>query len=145
MAQPTAAQDPRRVATVIWGAMLAGLVFFLLVGTFAGPAAQGRPVNPERSTSLVFLATALTVAMLVASRILPRLVSPPAPAPGQLALARHVMSCALCEAGALFCIVVWTVTGAAMVLAPFVLALGGLLACFPSEARWAALGGGEPR
>jgi hypothetical protein len=143
MATPMAERDPRRVALLIWLALLAGLLVILVVGTFAGPAAQGHPFDPERATTLVFLATALTVAMVVASRVLPRVLRPTASEPAQLALARHVMACALCEAGALFCVVVWTVSGDAVVLAPFVLALGGLVACFPSEGRWEALGGGR--
>jgi hypothetical protein len=51
---------------------------------------------------------------------------------------------ALCEGTGLFAIVVFMVTGSPVALVLLLLPLGGLVACYPSDDRWEALGG-SPR
>ena len=129
---------PRRIALIIWGAILAGVAILVLVAALVGPSLHRDGDPAGLAEVLVPLAAVLAAGTLVASRLVPRLVQ----ATGdQGALAKHVTACALCDGGALFAAVVWMVTGAPLALALLLLPLAGLLACWPGDARWAALGG----
>jgi len=130
---------PRRAAFIIWGAMLAGLLVLLVVAAVIGPSVREEGVDAQLAGVLLPLLALVAAGTLVASRLVPRLVK----AVGeQAALPKQIMACALCDAGAAFAVVVWMLTGTPLALALLLLPLGGLVACWPGDARWEALGGG---
>lgn len=139
---PTTApnQDPRRAAPVIWGALLAGQVLFLAVAFFARPGMN--PVDPGFARLMLLLLASFATVVVLLSRLLPpRLPRHAGVSPDQHALSRNVVACAFCEGAGLFAIVVYLVTGSPVALAILVLPLAGLVACWPGDARWEALGG----
>ena len=130
----------RRVATWIWAALLAVPVAFCAVALRIA-----RPGAPGAAGSLLQAAAALTaVNVLLAFTIPPRIF--PASAGGRegVALARSLVSWALCDAAAIFPLVAFVVTGDARQLA---LAAGGVVALalvYPAPRRWARLLPPEP-
>jgi hypothetical protein len=131
---------PRRTAVVVWAAMVAGLVLLLGVAAALGPAMQAQ-ADPELGETLVAVLGLVSAGSLIASRVVPRWVKVPAALADQAALPKQLIACAFCDAGALFAVVVWMLTGSPLALALLLLPLAGLLSCWPGEARWAALGG----
>jgi hypothetical protein len=133
-------QDPRKVAPIIWGALLAGQVAFLLVALFAQPGM--RPADPGFARTLLLLLASFAAVLVLLSRLLPpRLPRQAGVSPDQHALSRNIVACAFCEGAGLFSIVIFLVTGSPAALAILVLPLAGLVSCWPSDARWEALGG----
>ena len=142
MRQPTP-PDSRKVAPIIWAALLFAQVAFLVVASFVRPGM--RPVDPGLTRLLLVVQASLAVIAVALSRLLPaRIRRLPGVLDDPLALSRNIKACALCEGAGLFSIVVFLLTGSPVALAVLLLPLGGLVACYPSEARWAALGG-RPR
>jgi hypothetical protein len=142
MVGPGIAVAPRRAAVIVWSAMLVGLVVFLVVAAAVGPTMRDRGVDAGLAEVLLPLLAFVAAGSLVASRLVPRFLKVAGPMAGQAALPRQIMACALCDGGAVFAVVVWMVTGSPLALALLLLPLGGLVACWPGDARWAALGGG---
>jgi len=139
MTDSMAEQDPQRVARIVWFALLGGLVAFFVVATMVGPGFRGGGhADPELGRFLTAVMAVYTLVVVGLSRLVPRLLKL-AVAPGQAALTRTIVGSALCEGAGLFGVVVWLLSGSPVVLAPLLLALGGLLAWFPGDGRWAAL------
>jgi hypothetical protein len=142
----TQQQNPRRVGTLIWGALVAGLLAFLGVSLYL--YLYGRmPANGALVGVMLPVVAGLTIvdvalSWLWAVRMKPKLPPGASPhAPEALALTRLIVACALCEGAALFAIVGFLVTQDPVLLAPFALALVALLAHFPGDRHWARLAG----
>lgn len=130
----------RRVALVIWASLLAGVLAFAVIATFVGPGVRQGPLALPAPEVLVAITLGLSVLMLVLSRVVPpRLQGATGARPEALAITRTIVAMAPNEAAALVAIVVWMLTGAALVLVPFALSLAAMAGAFPSEVRWAAL------
>jgi hypothetical protein len=146
--EPAPARGPpmpvptRRVGLIIWSALLAGAGTFFVVATVVGPVSpEGRP-RQELAEILVPLGVGLSLVTLVLSRIVPRFAKAPAGTPaGGVALTRTIIAAALNEGAALFATIIWLLTAASLALVPFAVSVAGLLAAFPSAARWERLGG----
>lgn len=103
------------------------------------------PGDPALTRVLLLVLAPLAVVNVALSRLLaPRVQGAPGASPDERALARNIVACALCEGAGLFAIVVFMLSGSPVALAILLLALAGLLACWPGDARWEALGG-SPR
>jgi hypothetical protein len=138
----------RKTGLVIWAALLAGLLLFAAVATYVGANLRRQP-GPEverLGEIFLYLAGGLSSLMLLLSFVIPRRMvrAVPQATPDALALSRTIVASTLNEGPALFCIVAWMTTGNPWLLGPFALSLLGLLLAFPSEARWARLGGAPP-
>jgi hypothetical protein len=137
-------QNPRRVATIIWGALVAGTTVFLVVA-LSLPEAVG---DPQLVRVLLPVSGGMSIVTTMASwfwvvRMRPAL--PPGATtltPEALALTRLIVASALCEGAALFAIVVLLATSHAVALLPFAVSFVALLAHFPRERHWARLCGG---
>jgi hypothetical protein len=139
---PTAApaQDPRKIATIVWWALLGGLLAFLVAASLARPSMGS--ADPGLTRILTLLATGLAVVEVALSRLVPRFMpTREAVTPDQRALALTIVAAALCEGSGLFCVVVWLLTGTPWIFGALAMALVGLVACHPGEARWESLGG----
>jgi hypothetical protein len=136
----TPARGPRKIATIIWWALLAGLLIFLVVATVA--LASIRTADPRLTNVLAVAVSVLAVVEVVLSRFVPRAIRKhEADTADQHALRKNVTAVALCEGPGLFAVVAWMITGSPLVLPALAVSIVGLVACFPSDARWEALGG----
>lgn len=157
MAQPT----PRRVATIVWSALLTGPTLFLGLALFLvlglrGGAGLGTRLDPlvliGGSLGLSVVTVALSWIWAVRMRIEQtaqgtelqrRRVAAGSPTgPDAVALTRLIVSCALCEGGALCACVVFLVTGQPLALLPYALSWIALAAHFPGDRHWKELSGG---
>ena len=132
-------QSPRVVATIIWAALLAGATVFLgvalyLVVGLRGGAGLGEPLVAPRligvslALSVVNVALAwlwavrMRVARLAEGGVARRGATAPfPPGPEADAVTRLVVSCSLCEGGALFAVVAFLLTGHMLALASYAL------------------------
>jgi hypothetical protein len=124
-----------RVAVVVWGSMLLVPFFFLAV------AAQHRwGHDPREVAGLLFWLTVAASAFNIAlSRLLPPRLGPFRAGREATAFTRLVVAWALCEAAALFPLVVWIVSGDPRLLGVCAVDLVALLTLYPSDARWERL------
>jgi hypothetical protein len=140
-------QSPRRVATIIWGALLAGVLMFLGVALFVRmPGTPGLvEVLLPVAGGLSVVSTAISWLWAVRMKNPARAVGSGAAPPGSeaFALTRLIVACALCEGPALFGTVGLLLTGDAVMLLPFALSFVALLAHFPGDRHWAQLCAGE--
>jgi hypothetical protein len=82
------------------------------------------------------------VSWLWAVKLTPKLPPGATPhTPEQLAVTRLIVASAVCEGAALFAIVGFLVTGAPVMLGPWALSFGSLVAHFPGDRHWARLVG----
>jgi len=125
----------RRAALFVWGSLLTVPFFFLAV------AASVRWGEDQRGVAgLLFWLTVVASAFNIAlSRILPPRLGPFRTGREATAFTRLVVAWALCEAAALFPLVVWIVSGDPRLLGVCVLDLVALLTLYPSDARWESL------
>lgn len=136
-------QNPRRTATIIWAALVAGITAFFLV-SMAVSMAVPMPGAPGLGDVLLPVAALLSIANAALSWLWAvRMRSPPgAPAtPEALAVTRLIVASALCEGSALFGIVAHLVTRDDRMFLPFALSFVALLAHFPGDRHWARLCG----
>ncbi len=133
-------RSPKLVATIVWAALVVGVVMFL------GVAFVVRfPGDPKLAGTLLPVAGGLSVvgtaiSWLWAIRMRPKLPKGATPhAPEQLAVTRLIAASALCEGPALFSIVGFLVTGEGVLLLPFALSFVSLLAHFPDARHWERL------
>jgi fatty acid desaturase len=144
----------RLIATVVWGACLAGQTFFLgialyIVFELRDGAGAGPALGAE--SALILASLALSVSTVALSwlwairkvhagpgglRARPRAIRP---GPEADAVARLVVASTLCEVGALAAVVLFLLTGNAVALAPYGLSCLALLAHFPGDRHWARL------
>lgn len=144
-----AQQSPRVVATIIWGALVAGptlflgVALFLVVGLRDG-AGLGAPIAEPALIGGSLLLSAITVALSWRWAVRMRVARGAAgfpPGPEADAVSRLVVACALCEGGALAAIIVYMRTGNALALVPYGLSWFALAAHFPGDRHWARLTG----
>jgi len=140
--------DIRRVAYVIWGALLLGPLSFAGVVSLVGSGL--RPPGRPAPWLLAELSLAFAFAAVIGSRVVPRLMRPaPGVSPEQFALTRNVVALALCEGASLIGLVAWMLTGGEWAVVAAAMGVAGLIACFPGDARWRSLlpaeGGGGGR
>src|SRR3954451_20343950 len=129
----------RRVALIIWSALLIGVILFAAVATYVGPKGfWGR--NDQLAAILPPITIGLAVVSLVISRLVPpRMKGGPAGTPDALGVARTIVASGLNEGGALWAVVGWMLTGSTMALVALAISIAGLLLVFPSRNRWARL------
>ena len=135
----------RNVARLVWASTLVVPLFFAAV---AETVRWGKAHLAE-SGPLFWLTVATSVACIALSRVLPIRIRPLPAGPAATAFVRLVTGWALCEAAALFPLVVWILTNDPHLLVVCAVDLLALLTLYPSQARWADLlpGGSavEPR
>jgi hypothetical protein len=125
----------RRVALLVWGAMLVVPFFFLALADVARWGGDG-----AGATSLLFWLTVVVSALhIVLSRTLPARLGPFRAGREATAFARLLVAWVLCEAAALFPLVAWIVTGDPRLIGVFAVDLLALLLLYPSDHRWASL------
>jgi hypothetical protein len=129
----------RRVALIIWSALLLGVIAFTAAATYVGPRGfWGR--NDELARILPPIAIGLAVVCLVISRVIPpRMRQAPAGTPDALGVARTTVASGLNEGGALWAVTGWMLTGSTLTLLALVISIAGMLLAFPSSARWSRL------
>jgi hypothetical protein len=115
--------------------MLVVPFFFLAV------AARFRWGEDQRDVAglLFWLTMAASAFNIALSRILPPRLGPFRTGREATAFTRLVVAWALCEAAALFPLVVWIVSGDPRLLGVCVVDLVALLTLYPSDARWESL------
>jgi hypothetical protein len=114
----------RRVAVLVWGAMLVVPFFFMALADVARWGDDG-----AGATSL----------HIVLSRALPARLGPFRAGREATAFARLLVAWTLCEAAALFPLVAWIVTGDPRLIGVFGVDLLALVLLFPSVHRWESL------
>lgn len=141
MPPPSAPPSARRIAVVIWAALLGGVLIFSGVALLVP---MGRPLGPELASVLLLVTLAVAVLSVALSFWMPRRIRPGgAVVTGdQLALTRSVIAAALCEGPTLFAVVGLLLTHDASLLLPYAVSLIALLAHFPGSARWERLRAG---
>lgn len=135
----------RRTAYIIWGALFLGVLMFAAIAAFVGPGLRrGGSHGPY---VLADVALAVAVVCLLASRLVPPRMKPPSGAdPEAFALSRNIVAQALGEGAGLLGIIAWMLTGRELAFVAVAIAIAGMLACFPGDARWRTLvGGSGPR
>jgi len=125
----------RRAAILVWGSLLVVPFFFLAV------ASQVRWGRDQRDVAdLLFWLTLVASAFNVGlSRFLPPRLGPYRSGPQATAFTRLLVAWALCEAAALFPLVVWIVSGDPRLLGVCLVDLLALATLYPSDARWESL------
>ncbi len=129
---------PRRVALLLWAAMVGFLVAFL-----AMELALDLPVASADAPRGLLLALAIATSAL--GIVLSRLLPPRIPArqaggrPAALALLRMVIGWALCEGAALFALAAHLLTQDTRLLGVFAVDLLALLTLFPGQEAWTRL------
>jgi hypothetical protein len=125
----------RRVAVLVWGAMLVVPFFFMALADVARWGDDG-----AGATSLLFWLTVVVSALhIVLSRALPARLGPFRAGREATAFARLLVAWTLCEAAALFPLVAWIVTGDPRLIGVFGVDLLALVLLFPSVHRWESL------
>lgn len=139
-------QNPRRVGTIVWAALVTGVLAFsavslyLFFGHMPGDA-RLVPVMLPVAAGLAVVNVALSWLWAVRMRpAVPKGAAPPAPE--ALALTRLIVASALCEGAALFAIVAFLTTQDPVMLLPLALSFAALVAHFPGARHWARLVGG---
>jgi hypothetical protein len=141
-------QNFRRIGTIIWAALVAGVLAFFAVALylflFVHVPGDARlvPVMLPVAAGLSVVDAALSWLWAVRMRPAVRAGAAP-PAPEAFALTRLIVASALCEGAALFALVAFLVTQDAVMLLPLAVSFVGLVAHFPGARHWARLVG-EP-
>jgi hypothetical protein len=137
-----AQQSPRVVGTIIWGALVAGVLMFLAISLVVR-----MPGNAELAGVLVPVSGGMSLVSAALSWLWAIRMKPPAPpggvppGPDATALTRLIVASAICEGSALFAIVVFLVTRDALALLSFAVSFVALVAHFPGGRHWARLAG----
>lgn len=140
----------RRVALVIWGALLATPLLFAGVTVVAAPPRDMR--SPELAGMFFWMAAAVVGLGMALSRVLPPRIRPRAQGSrDSVALTRLIVAWAILEGASMFALVAQMVTGDPLLYLPFAAGFLAQAALYPSEARWNGLavqpltGGGARR
>ena len=156
-----AQQTPRRVATIIWAALVAGVTSFLGIAAYLVFGVRSGPTVPDPAIAPVLLGASAAVSLVTvalswlwavrmrmpaARGDAPRRARPAPypPGPEAEAVTRLIVASALCEGGALLAIVALMATAEPVALAPFAVSYLALLAHFPGDRHWARLVGTPP-
>jgi hypothetical protein len=127
----------RKVAVVVWGAMLAAPVLFAAMTVAAVAPHDLR--SPELSGVLFWMAGAMVGLGVALSRLLPLRILPRDPGPRHtLAFTRLVVAWAILEGAAMFPLVAELVTGDPFLYLLCGVAVAAQASLFPSAERWAA-------
>ncbi len=122
----------RRAALVVWAAMLVTPLAFMAVA-----ATQRWGLDTRDVAGLLFwLAVGASAFNIALSRFLPPRLGPFRAGSEATAFTRLLVGWALCEAAALFPLVVWIVSGDPRLLGVCLVNLIALLTLYPSDARW---------
>jgi hypothetical protein len=125
----------RRIAVLVWGAILSTPVLFAGVTLVAAPPGGMR--SPELSGMFRFMAAAVVGLGLVLARVLPpRIRARSQGSRDTVTFTRLLVAWAILEGAAMFPLVAQMVTGDGLLLAISAVPLAALVALFPTEARW---------
>ena len=131
--------EPRRVAVLVWAALVLLLALFLVL-VLALPAPRVTAAPRDVFFGLAIATSALGVAL---SRVLPRRIaggeSAAAGSRPALAFTRFVLGWALCDGVAIFPLVAYLLEQDGRLLGVFAVDVIALVTYFPSEDRWAEL------
>lgn len=126
----------RRLALLVWGALLATPLLFAGVTGVASPPRDMR--SPELSGMFFWMAAAVVGLGMALSRVLPPRIRPRAQGSrDSVAFTRLLVAWAILEGASMFALVARMVTGDPLLYVPFALGFLAQAALFPSEARWA--------
>ena len=126
---------PRRVAVLVWGAIVSTPVLFAGVALVAAPPGGMR--SPELSGMFRFMAAAVVGLGLVLARVLPpRIRTRAQGSRDTVAFTRLLVAWAILEGAAMFPLVAEMVTGDRLLLAICAVPLLALVALFPTDRRW---------
>jgi hypothetical protein len=127
----------RKVAVVVWGAMLAAPALFAAM-TLA-VAAPNELRSPELAGLFFWMAGAMVGLGVALSRLLPLRILPRDPGPRDtLAFTRLLAAWAILEGAAMFPLVAELVTGDPLLYLLCGVAVAAQISLFPSAERWAA-------
>jgi len=125
----------RRAALFVWGSMVVTPLAFMAVA-----ATKRWGHDPRDVAGFLFWLTVLASAFNIAlSRLLPPRLGPVRAGREATAFTRLAVGWALCEAAALFPLVVWIVSGDPRLLGVCAVDLLALVTLYPSDARWESL------
>ena len=137
MTSPATPEARMRIAKIIHGSLMAGVVLFLLVTAWVHRVTPPAPL-PVSGPLLTYVGLGILATMLLAVRLLPG--PDPGPAPGQspdqwwvTSQARLIVRWALLEGGCLVNGAVWFISRDRVPLAAAVAGLAVLLALRPSR------------
>jgi len=137
--------QPRRVAVLVWAALVLLLALFLVL-VLALPVPRGRAAPRDVFFWLAIATSALGVTL---SRVLPRRIGAGESGVGSrpaLAFTRCILAWAICDGVAIFPLVAYLLEQDGRLLGVFAVDVIALVTYFPSEDRWAELAaqGGDP-
>jgi len=117
----------RRIAVLVWGAIVSTPVLFAGVTLVAAPPGGMR--SPE-------LAAVVGLGLVLARVLPPRIRARSQGSRDTVTFTRLLVAWAILEGAAMFPLVAQMVTGDALLLAISAVPLAALVALFPTEARW---------
>ena len=130
----------RRIATLLWAALLVLPVAFLGVAT-----THRHEPSTEHAALLLWVAVVASAFNVALSRVLhPRLEAARGGGPEAVTLTRFLVGWALCEAAALFPLVAFLVSHDLRLLAVLALDVVALVFLYPSDRRWSRLAPAGP-
>lgn len=125
----------RKVAVVVWGALLSTPVLFAGVTVVADPPHGMR--SPELSGMFLWMSAAVVGIGVALSRLLPPRIRQHDQGPRDaVAFTRLVVAWGILEGAALFPLVAELVTGDPLLYLLSAVAVAGQISLFPSETRW---------
>lgn len=127
----------RRTVLIIWCVLMGGALGLTVVAAVAGPGIWSRV--GDRGNPAAWVVFLMAPACLLASRILPNLISPPAGMVESVAVGRSTIAAALNGGMALLAPLAWMVSGNPIALAALAISVVGLLLAIPSQRRWQRL------
>ncbi len=128
----------RRLALLVWGALLATPLLFAGVTLVASPPREMR--SPEFSGMFFWMASAVVGLGLALSRVLPpRIRTHTQGSRDSVAFTRLLVAWAILEGASMFALVAQLVTGDALLYVPFAAGFLAQAALYPSESRWNGL------
>ncbi len=124
----------RCTALTIWYVLMGGALGLTVVAAVAGPGIWSRV--GDRGNPAAWVIFVMAPACLLASRVLPRRLAPPAGTVESIAVVRSIVAAALSGSVALLAPLAWMVSGNPIALAALAISVVGLLLAMPSQRRW---------
>lgn len=122
---------------IFWYVLMAGALGLTVVAAIFGPGIWSRVSG--RGNPAAWVIFAMTPACLLASRVLPSRLTPPAATVESIAVLRSVVATALNGSVALLAPLAWMVSGNVIALVALAISVIGLLLVMPSQQRWQRL------